>query len=309
MGPGSRGTVALLLAGSTVLPFPTPALTALGAIILLGVPHGALDGEVARTVLRPRLGRAWFAVFAAPYLALVALVLVAWHLAPLVTLALFLAASVWHFGSEEVADEELLGKLVAGGLPIAIPVLVHPAATLRVFGTIAGVPLAAVPPWLTAGIVVWAALATMWTARALAVHRFGRLLRPAVVAGVFVALPPLTAFALYFVCVHAPAHTAALIAHPSRASRVRDGRSAWILALPLSILTLLIGAALWPLYAGPVQDRLLSLTIQGLAALTLPHMILDSWLSHRDRLDPCASTFEARSRPLLASEVASGAGT
>ena len=93
----------------------------------------------------------------------------------------------------------------------------------------------------------------------------------------------MTAFAIYFVCVHAPAHTAALIRDPWRAPRVHDGRSAIRLALPIVGLTLLIGAALWPLYAGAPPERLLSLTLQGLACLTLPHMLFDAWLTRHER--------------------------
>ena len=109
------------------------------------------------------------------------------------------------------------------------------------------------------------------------------LLVPGLLAAMFAALPPLTAFALYFVGVHAPAHTAALIRNPARAPRVRDHRSAALLAMPITALTLLIGAALWPLYGGAVPDRLLALTIQGLAALTLPHMLLEAGLARRER--------------------------
>ncbi len=74
-----------------------------------------------------------------------------------------------------------------------------------------------------------------------------------------------------------------MVVHPARAPRVHDHRSAVLLALPITALTLLIGAALWPLYGGAVPDRLLALMIQGLAALTLPHMLLDAGLARRER--------------------------
>ena len=45
--------------------------------------------------------RAWFGVFAVPYLGLAGLVLLAWHVAPMATLAGFLALSVLHFGEED----------------------------------------------------------------------------------------------------------------------------------------------------------------------------------------------------------------
>lgn len=66
--------------------------------------------------------------------------------------------------------------------------------------------------------------------------------------------------------------------------------SAIVLALPLTGLTLLIGAAFWPFYTGALPQRLFCLTLQGLAALTLPHMLLDVWLSRRWTLNPAAGS-------------------
>jgi len=270
------------LALSALMPSDAQCLSALLAIIVLGVPHGALDGEIARSRLRPRFGWAWFAVFSVPYLALFALVLLAWHLAPVPTLAAFLAASVWHFGSED-APGTRLEAVVRGGLPIAVPVLAHPAATTAVFATIAAAPLPQPPEWLLDASLVWLALAAVWIGHTALRRQGPSLVVPALLAGVFIALPPLTAFAIYFVCVHAPAHATALIRNPRRAPRVRDGRSAILLALPITGLTLLIGAALWPFYVGAAPQRLLCLTLQVLAALTLPHMLLDTWLTRRER--------------------------
>ena len=275
------------LAFSVLMPLDAQYLWDLIAIIVLGVPHGALDGEAARSVLRPRFGWAWFAVFSLPYLALVVLVLLSWRLAPVPTLAAFFAASVWHFGSED-APEAPLQAVVRGGLPIALAVLAHPAATTAVFATIAATPLPQPPEWLWDASLLWLALAITWAGRAALRRQWRSLAVPALLASVFVALPPLTAFAIYFVCVHAPAHTAAVIHNRTRAPRVVDGRSAVLRSLPLTALTLLIGAALWPLYTGALPQRLLCLTLQGLAALTLPHMLLDMWLTRRERAETLA---------------------
>ncbi len=272
----------LALALSALMPLAGQYVCALLAVIVLGVPHGALDGEIARSVLRPRLGWAWFPVFALPYLALFALVLLAWRLAPEPTLAAFLGVSVWHFGSEDAPGAHL-EAVVRGGLPIAVPVLAHPAATMAVFAAIAGTPLPQPPGWLWAASLLWLALAIAWAGHAALLGRTRVLAGPAMLAGIFLVLPPLTGFAIYFVCVHAPAHTAALIRDPRRAPRVRDSRSAISLALPITGLTLLIGAALWPFYAGAMPERLLALTFQGLAALTLPHILLDAWLTRREQ--------------------------
>ena len=116
------------LGASAFFPWQTGWVVAVATIVLLGVPHGALDVEIGRTLFRPRWGWAWFPIFALPYLALVALVLIAWQVAPEAALAAFLLASVWHFGSEDAGGGGL-PALARGGLPIALPVLLHPAAT------------------------------------------------------------------------------------------------------------------------------------------------------------------------------------
>ena len=284
--PWKRALVAAALALSGALPEGPAWLLALLAVILLGVPHGALDGEIARPHLRPRFGRTWFIVFAAPYLALAASVLLAWQVAPLPTLAAFLACSAWHFGAEDAGPGGGAAEIaVRGGLPIAAPVLWQPEATARFLGVVAGVPMAQPPGWLLLASWAWLALAVAWAASCL-LRRPGRgraLVEPGLLAALFAALPPLTAFAIYFVCLHAPRHMAALASHPVRAPRVRDRRAAVLRSLPITGLTLLIGAALWPLYAGPAPERLLALTLQGLAALTLPHLLLDGLAGRMER--------------------------
>ena len=164
-----------------------------------------------------------------------------------------------------------------------MPVLLHPAATATVFATIAHASFAWPPIWLEAGSRCWLVLTILWVCRTLGRGDWRTLVVPGALVCLFAALPPLAAFAIYFVCVHAPAHTTSLIRNRLRARRVRDKQSALVLALPLTGLTMLIGATLWPLYTGQVPERLLSLTIQVLAALTLPHMLLDSWLTWRER--------------------------
>ena len=272
---------AIAVAGLLPQPIGWPLLVAI--VILLGVPHGALDGEICRTLLRPRFGRAWFPVFAAPYLFLFAVVLLCWRLAPQATLIAFLLASVWHFGSEDAAPSGGgLEVLVWGGLPIALPLLAHPAATLTLLGAMAQVPLFPTG-WERAVEQGWLVLAALWIASVLAAGQPRRLGELVLLAMPFVLLPPLPAFAIYFVCVHAPTHTGRLIGNAARAPRVRDHRSAVTLALPVTALTLLIGIALWPLFPGPLPARLVALTFQMLAALTLPHMLLDILLDRRDR--------------------------
>ncbi len=270
-----------LLTASAVLPWQAGWMCAVSVIVAFGVPHGALDLEIGRNLLRRRVGFWWFPVFAVPYLALVGAVLLAWRLTPEVSLAAFLAASVWHFGTEDT-DGGVWPVLFRGGLPIAVPVLLQPGATARVFSAASGLAFTQPPAWLAVASCLWLIPACLVVLRS----RIRDLALPGALCAAFALLPPLTAFALYFVTVHAPAHVAELIRHPGRAPRIRDTASAWRLAVPGTVLTIAIGAALWPTYAAEqVQVRLLCVTLQLLAALTLPHMILDAWLRRREMAD------------------------
>ncbi len=69
----------IAVAASLALPWRVEWILALAAIIVLGIPHGALDVEIGRTLLRKRLGRWWFFAFAVPYLLPAGAVLLAWR--------------------------------------------------------------------------------------------------------------------------------------------------------------------------------------------------------------------------------------
>ncbi|KQP37296.1 hypothetical protein ASF49_22210 [Methylobacterium sp. Leaf104] len=268
--------VALALVASAALPREASWLAALAIMIVLGVPHGALDGAVAAPLLRPRYGWAWFGIFAVPYLGLSALVLLAWQVAPLVTLAGFLALSVLHFGEEDAGPGRPFEALVRGGLPIALPALLRPEETAALFAAVTRVPMAHLPAWWIAAAWLWLAIAVAWV---LVRRRRGAvLIEMAVLALAFRLLPPLTTFTLYFVGLHAPRHMRALVRDPTRAPGIDTMRKAVRASLPVFGLTLLLGAALWPLYAAGANDpaaTLLCLTLRMLSALTVPHVLLD----------------------------------
>lgn len=276
--PLAGAGVALALVASAALPREASWLAALAVVIGLGVPHGALDGAVAAPLLRPRFGRAWFGVFAVPYLGLAGLVLLAWHVAPMATLAGFLALSVLHFGEEDAGPSRPLEILVRGGLPVALPALLRPEETAGLFAAVTRLPMPLLPGWWVAASWLWLALAAYWVlvqARSWSVR--GEI---AALAAAFWLLPPLTAFTLYFVGLHGPRHMRALVNDPTRAPGIDSLGKAVRASLPVFGLTLLLGAALWPLYAadsgsGSGAGTLLCLTLRMLSALTVPHVLLD----------------------------------
>ncbi|WP_298951489.1 Brp/Blh family beta-carotene 15,15'-dioxygenase [uncultured Methylobacterium sp.] len=286
IGPSlARLAAALILLGlvaSALLPREASWIVALTAVIVLGVPHGALDGAVAAPLLRPGFGRLWFGVFAVPYLTLSGLVLLAWQVVPAATLAGFLALSVFHFGEEDAGPGRPVEALVRGGLPIALPALLHPDATAQIFSAVSRLPMAQLPMWWQIAAWLWLALTAAW----LVTQRPRRtvLVEIAALTAAFWLLPPLTAFTLYFVGLHGPRHMRALVDDPAKAPGVDTMERAVLASLPIFGLTLLLGAGLWPLYAPGSPDAattLLALTLQMLSALTVPHVLLDRLATSR----------------------------
>ncbi len=252
----------------------------LAAILLLGLPHGALDVELARERFHEGSRHFWFFKFAVPYLALSGLVLLAWHVAPMAMLWFFLAISTYHFGREQTTD--VLGIFVEGSAPIALALCLSPGETLQIFTIVTGVPMTTMPEILKVAVVVWLALAGIWTILHLFALNFRAPALGLLLILIYYTLDPLTALALYFVIWHAPLHVRRLIDDQHLAPRISSTGIAARLSLWPTMLTLFLGVLLWPHYPGPPAERLLMLTIQGLAALTVPHMLFDYWLS-RDR--------------------------
>ncbi len=264
---------ALLACVQWALPHQTMAVD-LACIIALGLPHGALDVEVARNLLVPCKPRLWFPLFGLPYLALAFTVLALWRVAPLAALFVFLALSVWHFG--ETPGAPWWQRVVRGGAPVALPVLLHPALTAGLLSGIAQTSIPECPAWLVTASLGWAVLSV--GALALKASAMPFLRELAVIGMLYAILPPLTALAIYFVCLHSPAHMREMIDRQGSA-RVTSMAAAWRHAVPPTLLTVAIGAMLWPWYTGAPADRLLALTLQGLAALTVPHMLMDPVMS------------------------------
>lgn len=262
----------------------------LGGVVVVGFPHGAFDHLVARPVLAQRFGPFWWLLFGTGYFGLAALVWIAWTVAPAVTLAGFLAASVLHFGLGDVEDglaPETVPRVVAilayGGLPILMPIAVHPQACAPLLAALAKVPVPAMldalavaawwtPAWIAA--FTWVLLANLKQRRT-AAERLASI-------AAFVLLPPVLAFGLYFTLGHSVRHVLRLGAwhdprDPAAAAR-------WLLSVMLPAGGLcLVGVSGLVLLGGDMTLDVLTPCFRVIAVLTLPHMVVTSWLGSSDQ--------------------------
>lgn len=266
-------------------------LLAVGALVLLlGVPHGSLDVVVARRLWNLSGTGAWV-IFAARYLGLAALVVGLWWVAPTLFLCAFLGFSALHFGADPAASVSWPTRVLYGGAVIVLPALWHSAELQQLMGLVAGPASAAVvvpalcllaAPWLGAtGLACAWEVRTSWLAAAELVA----------LAAVSVTAPPLVAFTLYFCAMHSPRHILRTIA----ARQGIDARKALAMALwpTLAVFAMAVLAGLLA-SAIPVEKRVLQLLFVGLAALTLPHMVL---LEQARRARPAVPSEPRGARP------------
>jgi len=313
------GWTTLALVGSLALLAPGMAealrwVPFLVGLLLFSLPHGAVDHHVPR-----RLGRRAGSAFLVAYVAVVAAGLVAWTLAPGVTLVAFLVVAALHWGSGDAwyaravhGRAPFRGRLDAGlfvaargALPVALPALAHPGELARgtdaILAAVGAGPAPEFPAWLrAAGLVLVAGLVT--AAAVMAVRARGSrravLLDVGELAGLavfFVVTPAILAVGTYLIAWHAPRHVARLIAASPAQAALPPGASLWAWTKEAAPLTLISIAGLAALAATAWSVPAASEAVAGaalalVAALTFPHAIVVAWMDHRQRVFAAAGS-------------------
>ena len=256
-------TGVMLIAAASGLDLGGRAATVLccGAILLLGLPHGALD--MVALLKAPSRIRA-----TAAYLALAGAMAALWWVIPGAALLLFFAVAIGHFGEDWPGP-----GLVANGAALALlaaPSLFHHDEVTALFLVIAGPD--AIPPLadsllMVAPVAIAAGLtscALIWNARR---HMLAAS-SAAALAGMLL-LPPLLGFALSFGLSHSPRQFA-------RGIMGLRGKQAWrgpvVLATGMSLF--LVAGVAWFGSSLPMSASIVRATFVALSVLTIPHMLL-----------------------------------
>ena len=101
-------------------------------ILLLGVPHGALDIVFVRQRTGIRSAAGW-SLFSIAYLAAASLVVTLWWFWPGVFLAAFLLVSAIHFSGDPEGQTPPVVRLLYGGAFIFCPLTLHAADVQHLF--------------------------------------------------------------------------------------------------------------------------------------------------------------------------------
>jgi Brp/Blh family beta-carotene 15,15'-monooxygenase len=252
------------------------SVVALLFVVLIGLPHGAFDGAIANHL---GAGRSFAATakFIASYCAAAALVIAIWIIFPAITLALFLIISMIHFGRGDASAKSgpvfMTQVLLHGGLPIFGIIYFQQSSVIPLFDALTNG--ASDLPILISKIIVpvlglMAGLYGLMAFRDASLRaRFAEFILLAVV---ITFLPPLVSFALYFCIIHTGRHMRRI--WHVLASTISP-KGLYRQAAGFTLASWLVGGAafLW-LENGDLDAALLQVVFIGLAALTVPHMIL-----------------------------------
>ena len=245
-------------------------------VVLIGLPHGAFDGAIANHLGAGR-SLAEAAKFITSYCAAAGLVIAIWIMFPAVTLTLFLIISMVHFGRGDALAKSrpvfMMQVLLHGGLPIFGIIYFQQTSVIPLFDALTnGDSNLAI---LTSNIIV-PVMGLMVFVYGLTAFRDAslraRFAEFTLLAVVFAFLPPLVSFALYFCIIHTGRHMRR-IWHVLASSSSQ--KALYRQAAGFTLASWIVGGAafLW-LETGDLDAALLQVVFIGLAALTVPHMIL-----------------------------------
>lgn len=239
-------------------------------IIILGVPHGALDTLFARELYGVNSVTAWIK-FSVIYLVMAALVVGLWYLAPLLFLIGFIAISIAHFSGDPDGETGWFIRLIYGGAIIFIPVLKHPQEIADVFSLLVGEKSSqALMPWMSGLALPW--LLALAGVVLYLVSKKSPLSYELLSLGLIAYfVSPLISFTIFFCGMHSARH---IIRTAAFAKYSQPVLLLGAMLLPMIGVIALSTVSWFMLKNQTLDGRVVQIVFVGLAALTVPHMAL-----------------------------------
>ena len=252
-------------------------LLGLMGIMVIGLPHGALDGAVAMHLgLVEKFSK--MAKFLLMYVALATLVVGIWLITPTVSLIAFLIISMLHFGSGDARNGKnwlFFAETIAhGGLVIIGISQFHRGEVDQIFAYLTNQSTAMV--WLAIDMLTAVVILAILTCLVQTTRdpRWGKTSLELLVLGVIYWLfPPLLGFAIYFCLVHSARHFKSIFATIKQTISLAKIKNQAIIFTTISWAAIAIAFWLLADFSNP-EPVIMRITFIGLAALTVPHMIL-----------------------------------
>ena len=262
-------------------------LIGLLSIVFIGLPHGAMDGALA-------IHLGWMnrpikaAIFLLAYVGLATVVVGLWLIVPTVGFLLFLAISMFHFGRGDnvprAKEHQLVEILMRGGLVLAGISLFHRSEVDSIFEVLIGSDTEIVWLFLQAVGVLTIVLVPYVIISKSKQERTASSIEVIGLLALFAIAPPLLGFAIYFCGVHSVRHFKHMgTMLKSTLQQFQVTRTTVI----FSLMTWAVGLLVLANQSASIglEPALLQVIFIGLAALTVPHMILvDGLAKHESSL-------------------------
>jgi len=274
------------------------------SLVLFGLPHGAIDHEVALTLWQPKPPPRWaMAAILAAYLFLSLIILGAWFLIPYLIFSGFIALTWLHWGLSDLwwswdRDKSYFGSrghriifaLWRGALPMLVPLAFYPSlyrqtaeATCNLFSSQPShfdFVESGITRSLALGVTVILGIADFCLAKgSLRARRLNRAESMALLL-FFSIVPALVSVGFYFAFWHGLRHVLRLktLEHLSW-----PGFTLHSLPATFGALVLFAGLAHF-VHFGQGLMPLLGIYLSLIAALTFPHALIVNWLDIREGL-------------------------
>lgn len=263
-------TLAWVWALPDLMPHTVQMLGLALVVLLLGLPHGALDPWLAQSLKWQDSARQRW-VFNAVYGLLSVSVVVAWVFFPVLCLGVFLLISAWHFSGDWDANLPWVWRRALGALLLLMPVGFHTQEVAVLFAHLSGEGGAALAHGLALPAGALALGMVLIASAATAQRQWALVIELLLLVLLAFAAPPLVYFALYFCLLHSPRHMAHVFRREPPAAHRQLLRTMGVYTF-LTLLGLTVMALLYR--AAPLDTVLMRVVFIGLAALTVPHMLL-----------------------------------
>ncbi len=248
---------------------------------LIGLPHGAMDLDVAKKVgiIDSKLE---FVGFIFVYIGIAALNFAAWIYFPLAGFLFFFLLSAYHFGEDwNLGSYALIRRLIFGLLFLTLPSLLHSKELIFIYSLLvplqeAGV-IVQISKYLGLTLLLPALLLSLLDLKRAA--NFPLILMPAtfITSGIF--LPPVLFLLTVFCFLHGPRHALELfyaLGYKSWQEMIKS-----LLPIMAFTLLLLLVVIFSRDLATGLKPAVFSSLIILIACLTTPHMLLIEYFHRR----------------------------
>ena len=238
-------------------------------VVLLGLPHGALDPFIAKRLWsqNPYFTQLRFWV---TYAAIAMICAMLWLMAANAALILFLLVSAYHFGSDWQNRGPRWGRFAYGASIVTLPALRYPDTVGEIYRALGATLASSIVITSQVIAIVAIVIASASLLRQTSSRRHDvRELAFIFFGGLFIR--PLLFFICYFCLLHSPRHLLETAQRLNLYGMLPIVRA----VLPALVATLALAAVLW--YFLPPNlpaNKTLQIVFIGLAAITVPHMLL-----------------------------------